>query len=183
MKNSKQFIIDRILDQARLEGVSLTDIESRMLRFSEATSASKDLEAAEIFERDYNDEEYEKKIADLVRNAYARDKEAGNQQAWNDALANVAGRDLYLNVMIDRAGIAGSSLGPFGDWRFLLVGLLPPALCLGLAVLIGLSPIGARLIHSELLRATLAIFLLAAPFMLKRHSKAKRLASRRSPKR
>jgi hypothetical protein len=183
MTSSKQFVIERILDQARLEGVSLTDIEIRMLKFTEATSSSKDLEAAEAFDRNYNDEEYEGTIADLVRHVHARDKETGNKQAWDDALAHLAGCDLYLNVMIDRAGIAGNPFGPFGDWRFFLVGLVPPALCLAVAVLIGLSPIGARFIHSELLRAMLAIFFLAAPFALMRHSNPKPLASRMPVKR
>ena len=52
MKSSKQFVIERILDEAKLEGVPLTDIETRMLEFTEASSRSKDLAAEEAFERD-----------------------------------------------------------------------------------------------------------------------------------
>lgn len=90
MKSSKQFVIDRILDQARIEGVPLTDIEIRMLKFTEATSGSKDLEAAEMFEREYNDEEYEEKIAKLIRRAYDREKQSGKQENWDDALVRPA---------------------------------------------------------------------------------------------
>jgi hypothetical protein len=178
MQSAKQFLIDRILEQAKVEDVLLTDIEIRMLKFTEATSGSRDLEAAEIFERDYNDEEYELKIVNLIRHAYDRDQQSDNKPAWADALARVAGRDLYLNVMIDRAGLGIDPLAPLKDWRFLLYGLLLPALCLTAAVLVALSPMGARFIHSDLLRFLIAICFLWAPWLLLRRSK-----TRRSPKR
>ena len=105
MKSSRQFVIDRILDQAKLDGVQLTDIEIRMLGFTEATASATDLEAAKVFGRDFDDEEYEAKIASLIRRAYERDKQNGNLGTWNRALAQIAGRDLYLHVMLERAGI------------------------------------------------------------------------------
>jgi hypothetical protein len=180
MQSSKQFLIDRILDQAKIEAVLLTNIEIRMLKFTEATSESRDLEAAEVFERDYNDEEYELKIANLIRHVYARDQQSGNKPAWADALANVAGRDLYLNVMIDRAGLNIDPLASLKDWRFLLYGLLPPALCLAAAVLVALSPIGARFIPSDLLRFLIAICFLGAPWLLLRRSKSRRVPKRKA---
>ncbi len=172
MNSSKQFVIDRILDQSRLERVSLTDIEIRMLNFTEASSGSKDLAAAEAFERDYNDEEYEAKIANLIRHAYERDRQSGQVGVWNQALAKLAIRDLYLNVMIDRARIGSDPAGFLGDWRFLLYGILPPALCFGAAVLVCFSPFGARFIGSDALRLLVAGCLLAIPFLTRRHSKA-----------
>jgi len=175
MKSSKQFVIDRILDQARIEAVPLTDIEIRMLRFAEASSDSKDLVAAEAFDRDYDDEDYEVKIANLIRHAYERDKQAGQVEAWNHALAQLASRDLYLNVMIKRARIGSDPAAFWGDWRFVLYGILPPALCLGAAVLVGFSPFGARLIQSDALRLLLATCLLAVPFLLSRQPRIKAL--------
>jgi hypothetical protein len=177
--SSKQFVINRIVDQARLEGVSLTDIEIRMLRFTEATSEAKDLEAAAIFERDYNDAEYEAKIANLIRHVYEQDKHSGQEEAWNQALARLASGDLYLNVMIDRAGIGFKTAGLFGDWRFLVYGILPSASCLIAAVLIAFSPIGARFIRSDSLRFLIALCFLGAPFLLRRHSRARSIFSRK----
>ncbi len=108
--NSKQFLIDRILDQAKLDGVQLSDIEIRMLGFTEATAGARDLEAAQAFERDFDDHEYEAKIAGLIRRAYERDKQNGNLAPWNHALAQIAGRDLYLHVMLELAGIEKDAL-------------------------------------------------------------------------
>lgn len=173
MKSSKQFVIDRILDQARIEAISLTDIEIRMLRFTEASAGSEDLEAAKAFERDYNEDEYEAKIADLIRHAHARDRKARNVEGWNQALPRLASRDLYLNVLIDRAGIIDSG-GLFGGWRFLLYGILPPALCLAAAVLFAFSPMGARFVRNDALRLLIAICFLGMPFLLQRQSKARR---------
>ena len=79
---------------------------------------------------------------------------------------------IYLNVIIDRARIGSYPAGLWGDWRFLLYGILPPALCLGAAVLVGFSPVGARLIQSDALRLLLANCLFAVPVLLRRHFKA-----------
>lgn len=180
MKSSKQFVIDRILDQAKFEGAPLTDIEMRMLKFTEATSGAKDLEAAEIFQRDYDDEKYEEKISNLIRHAYERDKQSGIQEAWDEALVRLAGRDLYLNVMIDGAGIDKDPYGLLRDWRFFLYAVSPWAISLGAAVLVGLSPLGAKYIRSDGVRALIAICILAMPFLLLRRSKSRRLSARRS---
>ncbi len=172
MKSSKQFVIDRVLDQARVDGVQLTDIEIRMLGFTEATASKRDLEAAQAFERDFDDREYEKKISRLIRRAHERDKQNGNLEPWNHALAQIAGRDLYLHVMLEGAGIERGAFFPlFSDWRFLVYGLLPPILCLVGAVVIGLSPFGARLIRNDILRFLVAILLLSAPFAFRRISR------------
>jgi len=182
MQSSKQFLIDRILEQARFEGIPLTETEICMLRFAEATSGSTDLEAANIFDRDYNDEEYESKIANLIRHAYERDKQAGRQDAWDDALVRIAGRDLYLNVMIQRSGIEQKSLfGPLGDWRFFLYAVFPWVASLVAAFLVWFSPLGASFIRSDVLRLVIAICILGAPYVLLRISKPKHKIARRIP--
>ena len=179
MRNSKQFVIDRILEQARLEGVTLTDIEIRMLKFTEATSGSKDLEAAEIFERDYIDEEYEAKIADLIRHAYERDKQACNQEAWDAALARVAGRDLYLNVMMRRSDIEKNPFGPLDGWKYFLYAVFPWLLTVGMAALVGFSPVGARFIHNDAVRLVITVGIFATPYILLHSPKRKRKRARK----
>ena len=105
---AKQFIVNRILDQAKQEGVPFNDLEIRMLGFAEISANEKDLEIAEIFEREVDDSRYEKKVAELIRRAHQQDKRIGQTEAWEQSLVMLAGQDLYLNVMIDRAGISGS---------------------------------------------------------------------------
>jgi hypothetical protein len=174
--NSKQFLIDRIVKQAKLEDVALTDIEIRMLGFAEATASAKDMEAAQAFERDFDGERYEAKIAGLIRHAHEKDKKTGDIKTWDNALARLASRDVYLNVMIDRAGIEDLGLvALFRDWRFIVFGLLPCALCVIAAVIIGLSPIGSRLIPNDALRLLIAAFFIALPFALQWMSRSKLL--------
>jgi hypothetical protein len=179
--SSKQFLIDRIVNQAKLESVPLADVEIRMLGFAEASAGAKAMEAAQAFERDFDDEEYEAKIARLIRHAYERDKKAGGIQTWDNALARIASRDMYLNVMVDRAGIGNA--GPaalFTDWRFIVYGLLPCGLSLVAAVIVGLGPLGARLIRNDALRLVIAALLIASPFAIQPISRSKVRNSRKS---
>jgi hypothetical protein len=178
--SSKQFLIDRIVQQATLEGVPLADVEIRMLGFSEASASAKDMEAAQAFERDFNDEEYEAKIAELIRHAYEDDRKTSEVQTLDNALARIAIRDIYLNVMIDRAGIKStSSAALFSDWRFIIYGLLPPGLSLAAAAIVGLSPLGARLIRNDALRLSIALLLMASPFVIQRIARSKLWKTRR----
>ncbi|WP_348263508.1 hypothetical protein P8935_02880 [Telmatobacter sp. DSM 110680] len=172
--SSKQFLIDRIVNQARLEDIPLADVEIRMLGFAEVSASPKDMQASQAFERDFDDEGYEAKIAGLIRHAYDQDRRAGKEEEWNNALARLASGDMYLNVLIDRAGIEDS--GPaalFSDWRFIVYGLLPCGLALVAAVMIGLSPFGARLIRNDALRVFIATLLIASPFALQHMSWSK----------
>jgi len=76
-----------------------------MLGFSEATAGSKQMEAATTFERDYDDQQYEEKIAGLVRRSFASDARNGGREAWDGALADLGDADLYLVVMLKKAGV------------------------------------------------------------------------------
>ena len=175
--SAKQFLIDRIVTQAELDDVPLTDVEIRMLGFAEASASAKDMEAAQSFERDFDDDEYETKIAKLIRRAHDRDEKTGKEEAWNEALTGIAGRDLYIHVMLERAGLEKSGLAAMlGDRRFIFYGLLLCGLPLVAAVVIGFSPFGARLIRSDALRLLLTAMLVAAPFAIHR------LTKKRSPK-
>jgi len=178
--SSKQFLIDRIVNQAKREDVPLADVEIRMLGFAEVSANAKDMEAARAFEHDFNDEEYEAKIAGLIRRAYQQDKKAGEVETWDNALARIASRDMYLNVMIDRSGIGNA--GPaalFTDWRFIVYGLLPCGLSLIAAVIVGLSPLGARLIRNDALRLLITSVLIASPFAIQRISRSRLWKARR----
>ena len=48
-ESAKEFLISKVLRQAEEDGVLLSDIEKRMLRFSEGTASADDIEAAEQF--------------------------------------------------------------------------------------------------------------------------------------
>ncbi len=102
-QSAKQFLLLCLVDQAHRDGVPLTDIEKRMFLFSE-TDGETDWEANRHFEAEYNDTEYEAKIAKLLHDSYTRaDNSVENLSAWRIALGAVRNLDFYGLVMIDQA--------------------------------------------------------------------------------
>lgn len=165
---AKRFVINRILDQARLDGVLLSEIEIHMLGFeAEATNAN-DLDAEERFRREVDEAQYEKAIAALIRRAYQRDKENQARGAWEQPLDTLAERDLYLNVMIQQAGISGASgFANVFDWR-LLVLTLPALIFVAFGSFIAFSRTGEKLIPYDWLRLAILVICLIAPLLLHR---------------
>ena len=110
-REAKEFLVERILSQAERDGVSLSEIERKMLYFSETAWTLPDImEVNEEFDRRYDQDEYEQKIAQLVRSirsGAARDE--GGRQNWDRAVPALRNEDHYLLVLID-AG-AGRTFG------------------------------------------------------------------------
>jgi hypothetical protein len=165
VKKAKQFLAGRIVDQAERESIELTALEIRMLGLAEGSASDEDLEAAASFDREIDDEQYEKKVASLIHNAFLLDKERGQQTTWDNALATVADEDMYLNVMIEQAQI-GERLPFLFDWKFLVGGFLPIVVLFTTGVLIAFTPIGARLIRNDFVRFALFLFFILAPLAI-----------------
>jgi hypothetical protein len=111
-REAKEYLVGRIVDEARREGVPLSEIETKMMYFSETASTLPDiLEVNEEFDRDYNQAEYEEKIAGLIRGlrANARERDTTELANWNEAVRTLRNEDHYLLVMID---VAGGSIRP-----------------------------------------------------------------------
>ncbi|HWG20897.1 MAG TPA: hypothetical protein VG225_10230 [Terracidiphilus sp.] len=163
---AKGFVIDRVLEQARQDGISLSELEVRMLGFAETTASAKDVEAAAAFERENDDEQYESTIADLLRKVYDRDVAASRKEEWDRSLDDLADEDLYLLVMLEKAGIVKTTtVLSLPDWR-LLVGLIPVLAFVALALLVAFLPWAEKLIPNSFLRLGICVFLLAAPVLL-----------------
>ena len=61
-REAKEFLVERILSQAERDGVSLSEIERKMLYFSETAWTLPDImEVNEEFDRRYDQDEYEQK--------------------------------------------------------------------------------------------------------------------------
>ncbi len=85
---AKQFLISKVIEEAEFEHVSLSNIEKKMLYFSEVYPSLPDIyDVNAKFERDYDSDEYEAKIAGLLSNARDRDSRsyARWKQEWEDA--------------------------------------------------------------------------------------------------
>ena len=65
-REAKEFLVARIAEEAQREGVPLSEVERKMLYFTETAWTLPDImEVNDQFDREYDAAEYEKKIADL----------------------------------------------------------------------------------------------------------------------
>jgi uncharacterized membrane protein len=103
---AKEFLVQCIVDEAQREGVPLTEIEQKMLYFSETHWSLPDIyDVNAAFEQEYNTVDYERKISQLIRNFKARvEADDGPKfEDWNREVAVIASEDHYLLVMIGAA--------------------------------------------------------------------------------
>jgi hypothetical protein len=78
VREAKDFLVAQTAEQAALEGVPLSDIEKRMMYFTEGAGATEDPTTLnEEFEAPYERAKYEKKISHFVHNAHTRVREPG----------------------------------------------------------------------------------------------------------
>jgi len=127
-REAKEFLISRIVAEAERENVPLSEIERKMLYFTESGSTLPDMTVVyEEFDRDYDQDKYEEKIARFIRRAdkSARKESRVVYDRWWAAIRFLRGEDHYISVMI---GIAG--LRPAGDELKLLGAGLGIATCL-----------------------------------------------------
>lgn len=131
MRAAKEFLVQCIVDQAQCEGSPLTELEKKMLFFSETHWSLPDIyEVNEAFEREYDTADYERKISQLIRRFKARVRRADPSRLddWNRAVAAMASEDHYLLVMI------GASAEPTRPRR--LLQLLVTGVVAGIAALL-----------------------------------------------
>ena len=99
---AKEFLISRVVQQAQAEGTALTEVERKMLYFTEILPSLPDIYAVNSeFERDYHSDEYESKIAGLLKRARDNDRvqSAVQGQQWADAISALKQEDHYILVM------------------------------------------------------------------------------------
>ena len=112
--SAKQFLVSKVIEQAARENVVLSDVEKKMLQFTEVNSPPPHVyEIAEQFDRECDSDEYEAKIAVLLKKAKERDTKNSPlaEQPWNDALASLKTEDHYILVMAAEAFGADATLG------------------------------------------------------------------------
>jgi hypothetical protein len=102
-REAKEFLIARIMAAANRDGIELSEVERKMLYFSETgwtLPGMLDLNAE--FEREYNNEEYEAKIAGIIRRIERTNAASGedDQLLWDDAIVKLSEGDHYLLILI-----------------------------------------------------------------------------------
>lgn len=105
VSEAKNFLVQQTVEQARLDGVSLSDLEKRMMYFTESDDATED--AAQLndeFEAEYETAAYEAKVSKLLHHAYARLKKENPESArlWDQSIRLLRKGDHYILVLWDQ---------------------------------------------------------------------------------
>jgi hypothetical protein len=106
---AKDFLVRQTAEQAALEGVPLSDLEKRMMYFTETGECPEDpLALSEEFEKEYDTDEYETKAKKLLANAHRRLKEQRSPAVaeWEESLKILDQTDDYILILCDRSPFA-----------------------------------------------------------------------------
>jgi hypothetical protein len=104
VREAKDFLVQQTAEQAQLEGVPLSELEKRMMYFTESGYVPEDTIALnEEFEAKYDTQEYEQKLAKLLEHAYKRvsEESSAKRKIWDDAIDSLRAGDHYLLVLWD----------------------------------------------------------------------------------
>ena len=131
-KAAKDYLVQQTVEQAALEHVPLTDLETRMMYFTESDPASCDDPIAlnDEFEQEYDTPDYEAKMSRLLRNAHKRLKQEDPEKLrqWNEAMRVLRKGDHYILVLCDtEPPIAPGNRPPHDSLKLLGTGLLVAA--------------------------------------------------------
>jgi hypothetical protein len=116
-RDAKEYLIARISAEAQQQGIEFTEVERKMLYFSATGWTLPDiLDVNAEFERDYNNDEYESRIAGLARAIERKNSEKASdeQSFWDDAVEKLSEGDHYLLVLIRLARSAPA--GELSKW-------------------------------------------------------------------
>ncbi len=112
-REAKEFLISELVAEAQRENVPLSEVERKMLYFTESGWTLPDImKVSEDFDREYDQAKYEQKIAKLVTKADRRIRKGSREDydRWWAAIRFLRREDHYISVMIRLAG-----LRPRGD--------------------------------------------------------------------
>lgn len=130
-KQAKDFLVQQTAEQAALENVPLSDLEKRMMYFTESdpTSCENPIELNDEFEGQYDTGGYEVKISRLLRHAYKRlkDEDGEKLRNWDQAVRTLRKGDHYILVLLDVNSelVQGPRIGRAIAWGFGLgIGLM-----------------------------------------------------------
>jgi hypothetical protein len=103
-REAKDFLVQQIAEQAQLDSVPLSDLEKRMMYFTESGEMPEDpIQLNDEFEAQYDTKQYEAKIAKLLHRAYQRARKENDEtrKRFDTAIKTLRRGDHYLLVMWD----------------------------------------------------------------------------------
>jgi len=100
------FLASRIAEEAACEGAPFSEVERKMLYFTEAEYLLPDMEEVEArFDAEYDQSEYEEKVSRLMASLYRRLRKESRHdlKSWNEAIKFLERQNHYVLVMVERA--------------------------------------------------------------------------------
>ena len=106
-REAKEFLISKIMAEAQRENAPLSETERKMLYFTESGWTLPDImQVNEQFDREYDQDDYEKKIAKMVANAYKGIlHDPREYKKWRSAVRFLQREDHYISVLIGLADL------------------------------------------------------------------------------
>lgn len=112
-REAKEFLVSEIVAEAQQENVPLSEVERKMLYFTESGWTLPDImKVSEDFDHEYDQDKYEQKIAKLIVKVDRRIRKGTREdyERWWAAIRFLQREDHYISVMIRLA-----ALRPRGD--------------------------------------------------------------------
>src|SRR5215472_2831572 len=112
---AKDFLVQQTAEQAALENVPLSDLEKRMMYFTETGECPEDpIALNEAFEAQYDTDEYEAKVSRLMHHAYLRNNKENPEalRRWKESMKELSKGDHYILVLCeDGSSLRSPSVG------------------------------------------------------------------------
>ena len=128
---AKDFLVQQTTEQAALENVPLSDLEKRMMYFTEVDECPEDpIALNEAFEAEYDTDEYEAKISKLMHHVHKRIKKDNPEAArqWKEAIRELSKGDHYILILSGESfsdvQMPRMERPPYDRLKLLLAGLL-----------------------------------------------------------
>jgi len=124
VREAKDLLVQQAAEQAAIENVPLSDLEKRMMYFTESVDAVEDsANLNEEFEAKYDTAEYEAKISKLLHHAHDRIKKENPEttREWDAAMQQLRKGDHYILALWD---LPSSERPPYDSLKLLGAGLL-----------------------------------------------------------
>jgi len=118
-QRAKEFLISQVVEEAERENVPLSEVERKMLYFTETEETLPDIyEVNAQFDAEYDGAKYEKKIAGLLRNAFRREgkESVEGERQWKHAVSDLRKEDHYILVMVEQSLQPPSDFWTVAKW-------------------------------------------------------------------
>jgi hypothetical protein len=108
-QEAKEYLVQSIVAEAERQGTPLSEVERKMLYFTETAWAPTGINWIELvstFDSEYDREQYERNISGLIRSlrAHTRTSDRNAFDTWTKAARAISQEDHYLLVMMKAAG-------------------------------------------------------------------------------